>query len=79
MHGWLSINARNSVLLEEIVNGLGITDTKLREDSIVYQEYSEIQELSDMDWLLLKLLYHPDIVCGMNKEECESVIRDIYY
>ncbi len=70
---------RNSVLLEEIVNGLGITDTKLREDSIVYQEYSETQELSDMDWLLLELLYHPDIACGMNKEQCESVIRKIYY
>ena len=70
---------RNSVLLEEIVNGLGVTDTGLREDSIVYQEYSEAQELSEMDWLILKLLYYPDIKCGMNPEQCEEIIRKIYY
>lgn len=70
---------RNSVLIEEIINGIGVTDTKLREDSIVYQGYSEIQELSDVDWLILKLLYHPEIQCGMQAAECESVIRKIYY
>lgn len=69
---------RNSVILEEIINGLGITDTWLREDSIVYGGYSETQNLSDMDWLILELLYHPDIECGMNAITCEEVIRKIY-
>lgn len=70
---------RNSVLPEEIVNGLGIDDTETREDSITYQYYNSTDELSDIDWLIIKLLYHPDIACGMNAEECEQVIRSIYY
>jgi predicted small secreted protein len=71
---------RNSVILEEIYNGLGpVQDTWLREDSIVYAGYSEPQVLTPMDELILKLLYHPDMRCGMNAEECEAVIRALYY
>lgn len=70
---------RNSVLLEEVVNLLGFNDTVVREDSIVYQYSSEAQELSKMDWLLLKLMYHPDMKPGMNQAACETVIRNLYY
>ena len=69
---------RNSVILEEIFNGLGITDTVLREDSIAYQGFSQPQELSEIDWLMIKLLYHPKMKAGMNREECVKVIREIY-
>lgn len=69
---------RNSVIQEEIYNGLGITDTWLREDSIAYGGYSEPQQLSDIDWLILELLYHPDMKCGMNAAQCEKVIRNIF-
>lgn len=70
---------RNSVLLEEVINGLGVTDTNLRVDSITYQGFSQTQELSEMDWLILRLLYHPDIKCGMNLEQCRAVIEKLYY
>lgn len=71
---------RNSVIAEEIYNGLGpIQDTVLREDSIIYQYGSDIQTLSEMDLLILKLLYHPQIKCGMTAPQCESVIRQLYY
>ena len=71
---------RNSVILEELYNGLGlIQDTVLREDSIIWQYYSEPQSLTEVDELLLKLLYHPDILCGMDAQGCETVIRDLYY
>jgi len=71
---------RNSVILEEIYNGLGpIQDTDLRADSIIYSEFSEPQQLSDIDWLILKLLYHPDMKCGMDADQCEAVIRELYY
>lgn len=70
---------RNSVLLEEVINGLGITDTNLREDSITYQGFSQTQELSEIDWLIIRLLYHPDIRCGMNLEQCREVIEKLYY
>ena len=71
---------RNSVILEEIYNGLGpVQDTALRSDSIIYAEYSEPQMLSAMDELILKLLYHPQMKCGMNRRQCEAVIRELYY
>ncbi len=76
----MSQHLRNSVILEEIYNGTGATqDTMLRPDSIIYQEYSEAQDLTDIDLLLLRLLYHPSIECGMNAEQCEAVIRELYY
>lgn len=71
---------RNSVILEEIYNGLGpIQDTVLREDSIIYSEFSQPQELTEMDTLLLRLLYHPEMLVGMDSDQCESVIRQLYY
>lgn len=70
---------RNSILLEEIVNVLCITDTEERTDSIVYQYSNDNLCLSDVDWLILKLLYHPRIECGMDADQCEAVIRELYY
>ena len=70
---------RNSIILEEIVNCLGITDTLCRSDSIVYQDSNENLCLSPVDWLILKLLYHPDMESSMDAAECESVIRELYY
>ena len=76
----LDQHLRNSVILEELYNGLGpIQDTNLRPDSIIYSAFSEPQELTEIDKLILKLLYHPDLKCGMNAEECEAVIRTLYY
>ena len=71
---------RNSVILEEIYNGLGpVQDTQLRTDSIIYAGYSEPQELTEIDKLLLILLYHPKLECGMDAAQCEAVIRELYY
>lgn len=71
---------RNSVILEEIYNGLGpIQDTILREDSIIWAEFSQPQNLSTMDLLILRLLYHPLMQPGMDILECETVIRTLYY
>ena len=71
---------RRSVILEEIYNGLGpVQDTWSRADSIIYSGYSEPQNLTEIDELILKLLYHPAIECGMDAQECEAVIRSLYY
>ncbi len=75
----LSQYTRNSVILEEIVNSLGLgNDTELREDSIIYQFYSEPQELSQMDWLLLKLLYNEEMSPGIHETECRELISKLY-
>lgn len=71
---------RNSVILEEIYNGLGpVQDTQLRTDSLIYAGYSTPQKLTAVDELILKLLYHPQMRCGMNAEACAAVIRSLYY
>lgn len=76
----LDQTVRNSVILEEIYNGLGpVQDTDLRTDSIIYAGYSTPQQLTKVDQLLLQLLYDPAMVCGMNAAECEAVIRQLYY
>lgn len=75
----ISQQIRNSVLIEEVINGLGLNDTILREDSILYQYGSETTELSEVDWVILRLLYNPAVRGGMNAEECAEVIRQLYY
>lgn len=75
----LEQDVRNSVLLEEIINSLGVSDTVLRPDSITYQYSDDNTALSEMDWVLLKLLYHPDIENGMNAQQCASVLPELYY
>lgn len=72
-------HARNSILIEEIINTLGITDTVLREDSIVYQYSDENTVLSDVDWIILQILYDPAIQCGMGAETCATVVQNLYY
>ena len=76
----LAQEVRNSVIMEEIYNGLGpVQDTILREDSLIWQGYSWPHELTAVDELILKLLYHPAIARGMNALDCEEVIRTLYY
>ena len=70
---------RNSVILEELYNGLGaVQDTTLRPDSIIYQDFSSPQWLSPVDELILRLLYHPDLQCGMTQAQCAECIRLLY-
>lgn len=75
----LDQTTRSSILLEEVINGLGITDTVLRPDSITYQYSNDVLELSEIDWLILKLLYDPAIRCGMDAESCREVLAQLYY
>ena len=76
----LSQTLRNSVILEELYNSLGpIQDTDLRPDSIIYSEYSEPQCLTQIDKLILTLLYHPELQPGMHADEVATVIRQLYY
>lgn len=71
---------RNSVILEEIYNGLGpVQDTARRSDSIIYADFSTPQQLSVIDELILQLLYHPAMECGMDAAQCEALIRGLYY
>lgn len=75
----ISQQSRNSVLVEEIINLLGITDTVQRTDSITYQYSNEATVLSPEDWVILKILYNPKIQSGMNEEDCKPILEELYY
>ena len=76
----LDQEVRNSVILEEIYNALGpAQDTDLRQESIIYSGYSTPQALHPIDQVILQLLYHPSMTCGMTIEQCETIIRQLYY
>lgn len=75
----LDQDTRTSVIMEEIVNMLGVSDTVLRENSVVYQYSNDNMALSDVDWVILKLLYSSEIACGMNAESCRPILLELYY
>lgn len=71
---------RTSVLLEEIINGIGATnDTLYREDSILYQYGSEVTFPSDMDWTIIQMIYDPALRPGMDEEACKEALRGVYW
>lgn len=73
-------DARDSIICEEIYNGLGpVQDTSMRDDSLINQWSNSNYTMSAVDELILKLLYHPSITAGMDYAQCEAVIRQIYY
>jgi hypothetical protein len=51
-------SSRNHLILEEITGALGlVNDIYTYSDSILYAPWTETQELSDLDWLMLNDLY----------------------
>lgn len=62
--------ARIHLMKEELVGVLGLcNDHDKYADSILYQPWTTTQELSDVDWLMLNMLYHPSVTPGMIWEE----------
>ena len=67
---------RDSVAVEELFNMLGMpNDTKTRTDSILYQYGSSVLEPSELDWLIVRLLYNEKMLCGYDCEQSNDVIR----
>ena len=76
----MSASVRRSVMTEEIINSVGFSnDTTERENSVVYQYGSWTEEPDKVDWLLLRLIYAPEMRAGMRRAEAEKVIRKLYY
>ena len=73
-------DARDSIIAEEIYNGIGpVQDTSMRDDSLICQWSNSNYDMTAVDRLILQLLYHPSIQTGMDYVQCEAVIRQIYY
>lgn len=70
---------RNHLMREELVGALGLcNDHDLYEDSILYQPWTEVQTLSELDWLMLNMLYSPSVQPGMTYDEVYTIIENRY-
>ncbi len=71
--------ARNHLMREELVGGLGLcNDHDLYSDSILYQPWTTVQTLSEVDWLMLNMLYSPLVEPGDNWSTVERAFREFY-
>lgn len=70
---------RNHLIQEEIVGALGLlNDHYFYEDSIVYQPWTTVQELSEVDWIMLNMLYSPLVSPGMNQTQLHRVFQNAW-
>jgi len=70
---------RNHLIMEELVGVLGMAnDHELYSDSIVYAPWTETQQLSDIDWLMLNMLYHPSLSCGMTYKQARNILLNTF-
>lgn len=66
---------RNHLFMEELVGGLGLTnDIEGYPDSIIYQPWTTTQQLSDLDWQLLALLYDSRLTSGMSWNQAQKAL-----
>ena len=72
-------SSRNHLILEEITGALGLTnDIYTYSDSIVYAPWTETQELSDLDWLMLNYLYSGSVNPGMTAPQAyEALLKTL--
>ena len=72
-------SARNHLIREEIVGALGLTNGhEIYQDSILYRKWTTVQALSEVDWLMLNLLYSPHVFPGWNHDQTIEALRSYY-
>lgn len=71
---------RNHIILEEFIQGLGmLNDSYDYADSIFQQDWNVVQDLMPIDWAVIRILYHPSLNSGMNKDRAYQVlIREFF-
>lgn len=76
MHNSPSDVVRRHLLREKLTQTLGLLGySEQYDDSIFYWKRSEVTSYSDIDRLVIKLLYRPEIKAGMDKSDAKKVIR----
>lgn len=75
-----SLRARQSTILEEISQALGIPgDSWSYKNSIFYEGMEHVVNLSNLDQEVIKLLYDPLLLEGYNRTQFEEDFRDVLY
>jgi len=71
--------ARNHLMMEEFIGALGISnDHWLDAKSILYQQWTTVQKLTDADWNMLRMLYDSRVTPGMGRQEALRIMRGVY-
>ena len=69
--------SKRHLLREELTGLLGLSnDHDLYSDSILYQPWTTVGQLSDVDWLMLNMLYDPDLRCGMSATQAYKILLE---
>ncbi|MDO5737911.1 MAG: DUF2927 domain-containing protein [Eubacteriales bacterium] len=72
-------NSRRHLLQEEFIQCLGlINDSYEYADSIFQQEWTTVQYPNELDWLLVEMLYRPEITAEMPIDEAIETLRGLY-
>ena len=68
--------SKKHLLQEELVGLFGLTNDHDRySDSILYQAWTTTPQLCDVDWLMLNMLYDPDLRPGMTAKEAYNILE----
>lgn len=68
---------RNYQILKKMTGSLGLVlPIKSFSDSIITDNWTGLQELSRLDWLMLNLLYEPRLYPGITGEEARTLLTD---
>lgn len=69
---------RNSTICEEILQSMGLpNDSYTHRDSVFYEGRCVYNRPSELDFAMIRLLYHPSLRCGMTKKEALASAVDI--
>lgn len=69
--------SKRHLLREELVGLFGLAnDHEVYADSILYQQWTTVGQLSDVDWLMLNMIYDPDLSCGMSAGQAYRILMD---
>ncbi len=67
---------RNHLMLEELTGALGLPgDHEVYSDSILYNPWTTVQSLSDVDWRMLNMLYSSAVSPGMREQEARDALQ----
>jgi hypothetical protein len=68
---------RSHLILEEFTQGLGLlNDSPKYPDSIFQSEWTEVQELSALDYQVIALLYNPALKTGMTEAKAKKALSE---
>lgn len=69
---------RSHLIREELTQSLGLMNDALTyQDSIFYQDWTDVNQFSEIDKTVIKMLYNSQVQTGMTKQKVREVLRGL--